>query len=96
MAKLWAKIIVKHRIARQATVDCAFEDAPRALTELCTAFDIPNPMWLGKHEREYARFGRTSFLPDHFVEAFPYQKLEIEFLEDDAKPRKSGDPRNAF
>ena len=35
MARLWAKIIVKHRISRQATQPCRPEEVEEALTELC-------------------------------------------------------------
>ncbi len=96
MARLWAKIIVKHRIQRQETAEADFEDVKDALTRLCAAFDIPRPMWLPKHEREYESFRRTAFLPEHFIEEVPFQKLEIEFLDDETKKRRSPDPRNAF
>lgn len=96
MPRLWAKIIKKQRIERQATATCAWEDAEDALTELCHEFDIPRPLWLDKHHREFNEFRRTQFLPEHFMEDVPFQRLEIEFLEDDNKTRRSNDPRNQF
>ena len=30
------------------------------------------------------------------MEDVPFQRLEIEFLEDDDSPRRSSDPRNQF
>lgn len=96
MARLWAKIIVKHKIKEQATMPSAFEDAQQTLSEMCREFDIPSPIWLGKQEREFENFRLTSFGPENFVEEIHFQKLEIEFLEDDDKKRKSRDPRNAF
>ncbi len=96
MPRLWARIIKKHRIDRQATAECAFQDAEAALTELCRGFDIPRPIWLNKHTREFEEFRRTQFLPEHFIEEVPFQKLEIEFLEDDDHSRRSRDPRNQF
>ena len=96
MPRLWAKIIKKHRIERQATAPCAWEGVEDALTELCHVFDIPRPLWLNKHYREFEDFRRTQFLPEHFMEEVPFQRLEIEFLEDDDKPRRSSDPRNQF
>ena len=96
MPRLWARIIQKHRIAQQATWECAWEDAGDALTELCREFDIPRPLWLSKHEGEFAEFRRTQFLPEHFMEEVPFERLEIEFLEDDARSRRSSDPRNQF
>ena len=96
MPRLWAKIIKKHRIEKQATVPCAFEGVEDALTELCHEFDIPRPLWLNKHYREFEGFRRTQFLPEHFMEAVPFQRLDIEFLEDDGRTRRSNDPRNQF
>ena len=96
MARLWAKIIEKHRISRQATAECAPQEVEEALTELCHEFDIPCPIWLHKHEREFADFRHTAFLPEHFMEDVPFHKLEIEYLEDDGKTRRSNDPRNYF
>ena len=96
MARLWARIIKKHRIERQATCECTWGQAGDALTELCREFDIPRPLWLAKHEREFEEFRRTVFLPEHVMEEVPFQRLEIEFLEDDERARQSRDPRNQF
>lgn len=96
MARLWAKIIRNHRIYRQATAECAWGDVDDALTELCRDFDIPKPLWLEKHGREFDSFRRTVFLPEHFMEEVPFQRLEIEFLDDDNRSRRSRDPRNQF
>ena len=96
MARLWARIIVKHRIAQQATAPCTFDDVEEVLTQLCRDFDIPCPMWLNKHENEFSSFRHTAFLPEHFVEEVPFQKLEIEYLDDEGTKRRSNDPRNQF
>ena len=96
MPRLWARIINKHRIERQATAPCAWEGVEDALTELCREFDIPRPIWLNKHYREFEDFRRTQFLPEHFMEEVPFQRLEIEYLDDDEHPRRSSDPRNQF
>ena len=96
MSRLWARIIKKHRIDRQATTDTGMEGVQDALTRLCHDFDIPRPIWLNKHEREFEQFRRTVFLPEHFMEEVPFQRLEIEFLEDDGRTRRSNDPRNQF
>ena len=96
MPRLWAKIIQKNRIERQNTAECTFDGATDALVEICHGFDIPAPLWLNKHYHEFDEFRRTQFLPEHFMEDVPFQRLEIEFLEDGDKERKSNDPRNQF
>ena len=96
MARLWAKIIEKHRISRQATAECVPQEVEEALTEMCREFDIPCPIWLRKHEHEFEEFRRTAFLPEHFMEDVNFDRLEMEFLDDTDKKRKSQDPRNQF
>ena len=96
MPRLWARIIEKQRRQRQATRDCRYEDVEDALTEICREFDIPRPIWLNKHYREYEEFRRTRSLPEHFMEDVPFQRLEIEYLDDDDRSRRSRDPRNQF
>lgn len=87
------RIVHKHRIVRSETVP--FDgDLVGALTELCARLDLPRPMLLPKHEREWAGFRRTTFLKDHFIERVPFDRMEIELIDPDAKKRKNPDPRN--
>lgn len=96
MARLWGRIIVRHRIDRQETVPCAPDGVEAAVTELCRGFDIPCPLWLNKHVREFENFRQTRFLPEHFMEDVPFDSFEIEYLDDTGKKRRSNDPRNQF
>lgn len=95
MSRLWVRIIRRHRIARQETAACRWGEERPVLIEVCRLLDVPAPIWLGKHEREFADFRRTSFARDHFVEDVPFDRLEIEYLEDHDRKRRSEDPRNA-
>ena len=94
MTRLWVRLMKKHRIDRQTTVECAFNGARAALEEACRALDVPRPIWLPKNEREFSAFRMTAFTADHFVEEIDFERMEIEFLDD--VRRKSGDPRNDF
>ena len=96
MTRLWMRIIKKHRIDKQFIAPCAPGEEREALIALCREVDLPVPMWLEKHEREFERFRRTAFLPDHFIEEVRFERLEIEFLEEETKTRVSRDPRNEF
>jgi len=91
---LWVREIRRHRIDRQATAPCTRDDPQDALAEACRELDIPKPLWLDKHQREWDDFGMTSFLPDAFFESVSFDRLEIEYIDPDAKKRKSQDPRN--
>lgn len=96
MARLWARIIVRQRIVQQRTVPCPRDGVGSALEEICHGFDIPCPIWLNKHTHEFEAFRHTAFLPEHFMEEVPFERLEIEYLEDEGKKRRSDDPRNQF
>jgi hypothetical protein len=96
MARLWMKLYKHHRIAKQATAPCDLMDIEPAITSLCKEFDIPNPLWLNKHENEFSEFRRTTFIAEHFMEDVDFERMEIEYLDDENKKRKSRDPRNQF
>ena len=96
MSRLWVKLIRNHRIVKHEAVPCAWGEEQQALVELCREFDVPAPMWLNKHEFEFDQFRHTAFTKDHFIEDVSFDRMEIEFLDDDGKKRKSNDPRNQF
>ncbi len=96
MSRLWVRLVKHHRVVRHEAVPCAWGGQKQTLVDVCREFDVPTPMWLNKHEREFQDFRRTAFTPDHFVEEFPFDRMEIEFLEDDDRRRGSNDPRNQF
>ena len=96
MSRLWIRLIRHHRIARQQTVDCPWGEQHEALREACHDMDVPAPIWLGKNENEFEQFRRTAFTADSFVESVAFDRMEIEFLDDTGKKRRSSDPRNDF
>ena len=99
MAKLWGILRKKHRIWKDKVVEVAGDDlsaAQEAVGEISYALDIPRPIWLDKHENEFETFRHTAFTDDHFVESIPFDRMEIEFLDDTGKKKRSTDPRNYF
>ena len=91
---LWVRTIRHHRMDRQATVPCGRFDPEDALIEACHQLDISVPLWLDKHQRDWEEFGQTRFLPDSFMDPVSFERLEIEFIDPDAKKKRSNDPRN--
>ena len=83
-SKLWARKMRGQRIAASDTEPCDPADPQPALAELCRRMDVPKPMWLSKHQKEYDAFGRTTFTQDHFVERIRFARLEIELILPDA------------
>lgn len=96
MARLWLRVIRDHRISEQTTAPCVWGSEKEVLVEMCKQQDLPCPIWLNKHENEYSSFRRTAFTAEHFIEEVDFDRLEIEFLDDTGKKRKSADPRNQF
>ena len=96
MSRLWVKLIKHHKMARNETIECAWGEQEQALIDLCREMDVPAPMWLSKHEFEFEQFRHTAFTKDHFIEEVSFDKMEIEFLDDTGKKRRSSDPRNQF
>lgn len=96
MARLWIRVIKRHAIVQQSSVPCTWGEQVAVLREAVKDMDIPAPIWLNKHEREFSSFRSTAFLPDHFIEQVNFDRLEVEYLDDSGKKRESNDPRNQF
>ena len=88
--RLWGRIIVANRIAKQETVEIENDDIEEAFLEICRRFDVQRPIQLPKHNREFEKFGRTAFSKEHFTESVEFQRLELELLMPDGEKRSSG------
>ena len=88
--RLWGRIIVANRIAKQETVEIENDDIEEAFLEICRRFDVQRPIQLPKHNREFEKFGRTFFSKEHFTESVDFQKLELELLMPDGEKKSSG------
>ena len=91
---LWVRTIRRHRMDRQLTIPCTRDDPQDALIEACQKLDISVPLWLDKNQRDWEEFAQTRFLPDAFMDPVNFERLEIEFIDPDAKKKRSNDPRN--
>ena len=91
---LWVRTVKHHRMELQNVQPCTRDDPQEALQEACRVLDLPKPLWLPKNQREWEEFGQTRFLPDAFMEQVDFDRLEIEYIEPDAKKRGRRDPRN--
>ena len=74
------KIICSAVISDENTEKSRTEKVLGAVRELATEFDLPSPLWLEKNIRDFKR--RTRFTADNFLEALPFDYLEIEVLEE--------------
>ena len=84
-AILWVRLMKKTRILRDLTVPCAKEDWQEALGEACKQLDLSRPVLLRKHERDWEEFSQAHFLRGDFLEDVPFDRMEVEWTDPDAK-----------
>ena len=86
--RMWLIARKKHKIESQLekNVDAAggFSESSFAheLEEPLREMDIPVPVILPKHIKELAKFSMTTFKADDFVEAVPFDRLEVSLIDD--------------
>jgi len=49
----------------------------KGLISLCRELEIPVPIWLKKNTAEFARYRKTFFTSDQFVETVNFDKFEF-------------------
>ncbi|MBQ4075221.1 MAG: hypothetical protein IJD39_08465 [Clostridia bacterium] len=84
---IWVRMMRKNRIEKDITIPCAIEDWQDALEKACHDLDVPRPMILPRHERDWDEFSQARFLKDHFVEDLPFDRMEVEFIDPDRKKK---------
>lgn len=72
--------ILKETYFENAKEGQDFRDAlEECLIELCKKLDIPVPLWLNKNTNDFARYRRTSFPKDQFVEVVDFDRFDVKF-----------------
>lgn len=91
--KIWAKIIKGEHITQSTMYEIkGFFDLKKLLdylTDICQGFDIPRPLVLNKHFRQFHNFNHTIFKPEDFVESVDFDHFTIEVAID--RNKKSSD-----
>lgn len=89
MYRLWGKII-KHNRIQESIVICNnneklthIQKRNVCLEKICYKFDLPIPVWFDQNEKEYAKFYKTDFDKDNFMEPINFYILEIEYIPED-------------
>ena len=90
--QLWVRLIRKNRIIDSRTAPCTYETWQTALDDLCHALDVSRPVIVPRHERDWERFGPTTFLPEHFIDAVPFDKMELQYIDPDRKKQTASPP----
>lgn len=86
---IWVRLMKRNRIDKDITAPCTMEDWQEALEGACQKLDVPRPMILPRHERDWEQFSQARFLPDHFVESVSFDRMEVEFIDPDKKKKEN-------
>ena len=86
--RICGKIFRENHLIRDTVVEL---DGPErrtvkvfeALRLICTEFDLALPVWLDTNIKEFQKSAKTRFRQDSFIEAIPFDYLEIHVIEDD-------------
>ncbi len=52
------------------------------LLDICRALDVSPPLWMDKNTKEFARFHKTVFTEDQFIEDVKFNRFQITWLDD--------------
>ncbi len=88
--RLWVRLMKRHRVERDALIECEHENAEEALRDLLPSLDLSQPMWLPRHRQDWEEYSLTRFRPEHFVESVDFDYMEVSFIfpENEKKARK--------
>jgi len=91
--KLWVKTIKGEHITNSILYEVkGLFDAKKLLeylTDICYSLDIPRPIVIEKHYRDFIKFNHTVFKESDFVESIDFDKLWVEVAI--SKNKKSDD-----
>ncbi len=85
--RLWVRLMKRHRVERDAIIECEHDEAEEALRDLLPTLDLSQPMWLPRHHQDWEEYSLTRFRPEHFVESVNFDYMEVSFIfpEDEKK-----------
>lgn len=78
MTEIWVKLISEQRIVNDFIYKSSGENLEQMLRSICEKADIPAPLLLEKHKRQYKTFNQTKFIKEEFVESVNFDRLVIE------------------
>lgn len=87
MFRLWGKIITDNHLMRDTVIEDSSDDTRthkvmRAVAEICTQFNLMQPIWLQANIGEFAGHAKTRFRADNFAEEIDFDFLEIQVIEE--------------
>ena len=94
--KLWLRQIRRNKMVADTVCACDKGSWQEALAIGCRQMDIGVPMVLARHIQDWESFSQTRFLPEHFLEAVHFERLEAEYFDPDEKKVKAPQPGRGY
>lgn len=87
VGSIWVREVRRNKIKRDAVVPCEAGRWEEALAAACRELDLAVPMVVPRHRRDFEDFRQARFLPEHFLEAVGFDRLEVEFFDPEEKKK---------
>ena len=80
--KIWARLMKDDKIAKdmiyQSPLKMSASNYELWLRDICHQLDVPNPVLLQQHYKNFVNFHNTRFKDDDFIETLDYDMLIVE------------------
>lgn len=92
--RLWIRLMKGHKCQRDFLLPSSREDPRDALRQALPQMDLSQPLWLPRHQADWEAYALTRFLPEHFLESVPFDRMEISYIfpEEEARPARKRSP----
>ena len=80
IGQIWIRLMKANRCVAETTAPASRDEPEAALRETLPRMDISQPMWLPRHRADWETYAFTRFLAEHFVDAAPFDLMEVRFL----------------
>ena len=80
--KIWARLIKNDKIVKdmiyQSALKMSAQNYELWLRDICHQLDIPNPVLIPQHYKNFVNFHNTRFKDDDFIESLDYDMFVVE------------------
>jgi hypothetical protein len=86
MFKIWVKVFCEEKITKSILWESGAKFSRRDFSgyvyEICGTLDIPSPVILESHAKNFERFNIVKFVPRDFVETVVFGAVTMEFVKE--------------
>lgn len=84
MFKILAKTTIDNKMINSYVFECSddfeIDNFTDYVNSICYELDIPNPVILIKHIKNFILFNYTTFFEEDFVEKINFEKMVLEYM----------------